>query len=96
MRAAIVSTSCRYPDAGTPETLWQNVLEGRRAFRAIPSERIALARYTAAMVGEADSVTAIKAGLLTQEQLDADLAMIETEEYAMPSPIMWSVAGRKP
>ena len=37
----------------------------------------------------------IKAGLLTQEQLDADLAMIETDEYAMPSPIMWSVAGRK-
>ncbi len=37
----------------------------------------------------------IAAGLLTQEQLDADLAMIETDEYAMPSPIMWSVAGRK-
>ena len=38
----------------------------------------------------------IKAGLLTQQQLDADLAKIETDEYAMPSPIMWSVAGRKP
>src|SRR3954471_21129956 len=38
----------------------------------------------------------IEAGLLTQEQLDADLAMIETDEYAMPSPIMWSAAGRKP
>ena len=38
----------------------------------------------------------IKAGLLTQQQLDADLAMIETDEYAMPSPIMWSVSGRKP
>jgi len=37
----------------------------------------------------------IKAGLLTQQQLDADLAMIETDEYAMPSPIMWSVTGRK-
>lgn len=38
----------------------------------------------------------IKAGLLTQAQLDADLALIETDEYAMPSPIMWSVSGRKP
>jgi len=37
----------------------------------------------------------IKAGLLNQEQLDADLAMIETDQYAMPSPIMWSVSGRK-
>jgi SAM-dependent methyltransferase len=38
----------------------------------------------------------IRAGLLTQQQLDADLAMIETDAYAMPSPIMWSVSGRKP
>jgi ubiquinone/menaquinone biosynthesis C-methylase UbiE len=38
----------------------------------------------------------IAAGFLTQEQLDADLAMIETDQYAMPSPILWSVSGRKP
>jgi SAM-dependent methyltransferase len=38
----------------------------------------------------------IDAGLLTREQLDADLAMIETDQFAMPSPIMWSVSGRKP
>ncbi len=37
----------------------------------------------------------INAGLLTREQLEADLAMIETDQFAMPSPIMWSVAGRK-
>lgn len=36
----------------------------------------------------------IKAGLLTQQQLDADLAKIETPEFAIPSPIMWSVSGR--
>jgi ubiquinone/menaquinone biosynthesis C-methylase UbiE len=38
----------------------------------------------------------IEAGLLTQAQLDADLALIETDRFAMPSPIMWSVSGRKP
>jgi ubiquinone/menaquinone biosynthesis C-methylase UbiE len=38
----------------------------------------------------------IDAGLLTREQLAADLATIETDQFAMPSPIMWSVAGRKP
>jgi ubiquinone/menaquinone biosynthesis C-methylase UbiE len=38
----------------------------------------------------------IAAGLLTREQLDADLATIDTDDWAMPSPIMWSVAGRKP
>jgi ubiquinone/menaquinone biosynthesis C-methylase UbiE len=38
----------------------------------------------------------IRAGLLTAQRLDADLATIETEEWAMPSPTLWSVAGRKP
>jgi len=38
----------------------------------------------------------IDTGLLTREQLQADLAMIETDQFAMPSPIMWSVSGRKP
>lgn len=38
----------------------------------------------------------IAAGLLTREQLEADLATIDTDDWAMPSPIMWSVAGRKP
>jgi ubiquinone/menaquinone biosynthesis C-methylase UbiE len=41
-------------------------------------------------------VDVIAAGLLTREQLDADLATIDTDDWAMPSPIMWSVAGRKP
>lgn len=38
----------------------------------------------------------IRAGLLTRQQLEADLALIDTDEFAMPSPVMWTVAGRKP
>jgi enediyne polyketide synthase len=67
---AIVSLACRYPDAATPEALWQNALEGRRAFRPIPAERLDLAHYAAEIVGEADSITGIKAGLLTDWQFD--------------------------
>jgi ubiquinone/menaquinone biosynthesis C-methylase UbiE len=37
----------------------------------------------------------IEAGLLSPRQLEADLEKIESEEFAMPSPIMWSVAGRR-
>src|SRR5437588_11896829 len=70
MAAAIISLACRYPDASSPEALLQNVVEGRRAFRAIPPERLELARYAAEIVGEADSITAIKAGLLTGWQFD--------------------------
>ena len=38
----------------------------------------------------------IAAGLITQRQIDADLARLTEEEFAIPSPIMWSVIGRKP
>ncbi|MFD3659485.1 SDR family NAD(P)-dependent oxidoreductase [Streptomyces sp. NPDC058659] len=39
-RIAVVGMACRYPDADTPEQLWQNVLSGRRAFRRLPDERM--------------------------------------------------------
>lgn len=44
-RIAIVGMACRYPDASTPEELWQSVLGRRRAFRAIPPERLDLTDY---------------------------------------------------
>lgn len=44
-RIAIVGIGLCYPDADTPEQLWENVLAGRRAFRALPSERLSLDDY---------------------------------------------------
>lgn len=38
----------------------------------------------------------IAAGLITQRQMDADLVRLTEDEFAIPSPIMWSVIGRKP
>ncbi len=38
----------------------------------------------------------IAAGLITQAQIDADLATLERDEFAIPSPILWSVIGKKP
>jgi ubiquinone/menaquinone biosynthesis C-methylase UbiE len=38
----------------------------------------------------------IAAGLITRQQIDADLATIQRDDFAMPSPTMWSVVGRKP
>ncbi|MCW5691802.1 MAG: SDR family NAD(P)-dependent oxidoreductase [Pseudolabrys sp.] len=62
---AIVATACRFPDANSPAELWNNVIEGRRSFRAIPRQRLDLARYAAAAIGDADSITPVRAGLLT-------------------------------
>ncbi|HYZ78519.1 MAG TPA: SDR family NAD(P)-dependent oxidoreductase [Gaiellaceae bacterium] len=42
---AIVGMACRYPDADSPDELWENVLAQRRAFRRIPPERLRLEDY---------------------------------------------------
>jgi ubiquinone/menaquinone biosynthesis C-methylase UbiE len=38
----------------------------------------------------------IAAGLITQQQIDADLATIRRDDFAIPSPTLWSVTGRRP
>ena len=35
---AVVGMACCYPDARSPQELWESVLAGRRAFRRIPAE----------------------------------------------------------
>jgi len=42
---AIVGMACRYPDARSPDELWENSLAQRRAFRRIPAERLNLNDY---------------------------------------------------
>lgn len=37
----------------------------------------------------------IDAGYITEEEFDRDLALTETAEFLMPSPIMWTVWGRR-
>ncbi|MBR1147548.1 type I polyketide synthase [Bradyrhizobium sp. AUGA SZCCT0431] len=70
MNLAILSTSCRFPDASSPAELWTNIVEGRRSFRAMPAERINLARYAADQIGEADSISQIRAALLINWSFD--------------------------
>lgn len=36
----VVGLACRYPDAPSPDALWHTVLTGRRAFRAVPEQRL--------------------------------------------------------
>ena len=42
---AIVGIACEYPDAPSPDRLWENILAGRRAFRRMPPERLRLEDY---------------------------------------------------
>ncbi|MBR9985192.1 MAG: SDR family NAD(P)-dependent oxidoreductase [Desulfosarcina sp.] len=41
----MIGLACRYPDAATPQQLWENVLARRRQFRRIPDCRLPLADY---------------------------------------------------
>lgn len=69
-RIAVLSMACRFPDADSATELWANAMEGRRSFRAIPKERLDTSLYLADSIGEADSITPVRAGLLTNWQVD--------------------------
>lgn len=38
----------------------------------------------------------INAGYITEEEFERDLARLEQADFLMPSPIMWTVWGRRP
>ena len=42
---AVIGLACRYPDAGTPRELWENILAKRRAFRPLPDCRLSRQDY---------------------------------------------------
>ncbi len=61
---AIVGMACRYPDADSPEALWENVLAQRRAFRRIPTERLNADDYWASDRDAPDRTYSIQAAVL--------------------------------
>ena len=67
---AIVGVACEYPDANTPERLWENALARRRSFRRIPSERLRLEDYKSGVVTETDSIYCTQAALVEGYEVD--------------------------
>jgi enediyne polyketide synthase len=67
---AIVGIACRYPDASSPQELWENVLAGRRAFRRIPDERLRLEDYWSADKAAPDRFYARKASVIEGFEFD--------------------------
>ena len=60
---AIIGMACRYPDAASPQQLWENAVAGRRAFRRIPEERLPMADYWSADPTAPDRTYATNAAL---------------------------------
>ncbi|GAA3727830.1 type I polyketide synthase [Plantactinospora mayteni] len=67
---AVVGMACRYPEADSPDELWENVLTQRRSFRRIPRERLSLADYHSADPGTPDAIYAEYAAVLEDYEFD--------------------------
>ena len=69
-RIAIVGMACRYPDANTPDELWENVLAKRRAFRRLPAGRLPAGDYCSPNVDTPDLTYSATAAVLDGYEFD--------------------------
>ncbi|OZM72033.1 erythronolide synthase [Amycolatopsis antarctica] len=69
-RIAIVGIGLSYPDAGSPDELWDNVLAGRRAFRQLPDVRMNREDYFSADPKAPDRFYSAKAAVLRDFEFD--------------------------
>ncbi|MFV2018975.1 type I polyketide synthase [Micromonospora sp. LOL_023] len=69
-RIAVVGIACRYPDADSPNELWENVLTGRRAFRRLPDERMNHEDYYSPDPAAPDRFYSAKAAVLEGFEFD--------------------------
>lgn len=67
---AIVGMACCYPDARSPDDLWDNVLAQRQAFRRIPSERLRLDDYLSTDRSAPDRTYSVNAALIENYEFD--------------------------
>ncbi|WP_404337998.1 SDR family NAD(P)-dependent oxidoreductase [Sphingomonas sp. MMS12-HWE2-04] len=88
-QVVLAGYACRYPDATTPAELFANALGKRQSFRSIPESRLDLSDYRAAVIGEADSITPILAGLLTDWHFDPQKFRIPKDTFASTDLVHW-------
>jgi len=67
---AIVGMACRYPDAHSPQQLWETVLAQRMAFRKLPPERLQLGDYYSAEHSTPDAIYSQSAALIRDYDFD--------------------------
>lgn len=85
---AIVGLACRYPDADTPQALWEMALAQRRAFRRLPACRLNLADYAEAEAG-ADGTCAGEAAVLAGWHFDRERFRVPAATVRATDPAHW-------
>ena len=79
---AIVGMACRYPDANSPDQLWENVLAQRRAFRQLPRERLNVDDYCSDDRSAVDKTYCVQAAVLEADSADALVGWLKQHGYA--------------
>ncbi len=86
---AIVGAACRYPDATSPQELWQNVLAQRQAFRRMPSERLPLEDYWSADPSAPDRTYSQNAAVITDWTFDRAKYRVSRSTYESADLAHW-------
>ncbi|HEX8257419.1 MAG TPA: SDR family NAD(P)-dependent oxidoreductase, partial [Allosphingosinicella sp.] len=86
---AVIGMACRFPDADSPEALWQTVLARRRAFRRMPAERLDLADYDEARCDPSDSIYPIEAAVLENYSFDRARHLVPASAFAAADLTHW-------
>ena len=86
---AIVGMACRYPDARSPDELWENALAGRRAFRRIPAERLNLNDYLSSDRQSPDRTYSTQGAFIEGYEFDRARFRVPGATYRAADPVHW-------
>ena len=86
---AIVGMACRYPDARSPDELWENVLAQRRAFRRIPAERLNLNDYLSSDRQSPDQTYSTEGAFIEGYEFDRARFRVPGATYRAADPAHW-------
>lgn len=86
---AIVGMACRYPDARSPDELWENALAGRRAFRRIPAERLNLNDYLSSDRQSPDQTYSTEGAFIEGYEFDRAQFRVPGATYRAADPAHW-------
>ena len=86
---AIVGMACRYPDARSPDELWENALAQRRAFRRIPAERLNLNDYLSADRQSPDRTYSTEGAFIEGYEFDRVRFRVPGTTYRAADPAHW-------
>lgn len=86
---AITGMACRYPDADSPQALWDNVLAKRRAFRRIPKERFCLDDYWSSDRASVDRTYGTLAAVIEGYEFDRVRFRVAGSTYRSADLVHW-------